>query len=131
MGSAQSLFLRSCRLGRIAAHWSGPDRSSGEQQMSNIPQFCCACGQHRRSRNIVMIEKKALTPGKGWGCVQCDLPIDGALAAICDDCAATEDPQIQFVFDGYLEEEKLIEIIELPNIPHVHDMTKHPEAERE
>ena len=57
------------------------------------PQKCCACGQTKRSRNIVMLEQKTLTLGKGWGCVQCGLKMDGAVAmrhpSRCCACGAT------------------------------------------
>lgn len=90
--------------------------------------FCCACGAKRKSRNIVMLEQKALTPGKGWGCITCGLPNDGAVAVICDPCAQSGNPQICFVFDGYVLGGKVIPITELPNVPHVHNLTRHPEV---
>ena len=40
---------------------------------------CCVCGvEGSRVRNIMMLHKRSLEPGKGWGCVQCGLPMDGA-----------------------------------------------------
>ena len=93
-------------------------------------QVCCACQQKTRSRNIVMLDEKALTPGKGWGCVQCGLSQDGAIAAICDACAEKGDPEIRFVFDGYISDGKMIPIGELPHIPHVHNLELHPEVQR-
>src|SRR5262245_21092641 len=96
--------------------------------MTKYPQVCCSCGAHRRSRNLVMLEQKALTPDKGWGCVQCGLSNDGAIAAICDDCAESRNPEIRWVFDGYLDEGKLIPIGELPDVRHVHKLELHPEV---
>lgn len=95
--------------------------------MTDYPMRCCACGQQKRSRNIVMLEQKGVTPGKGWGCFQCGLPMDGAIAAICDDCAEQGIPQIHFVYDGYVHDGKLIPIDELPQVRHEHNMALHPE----
>lgn len=48
---------------------------------------CCACGKTGISvRNIVSMPAEAPVPGTGWGCVVCDLPTNGALAVICDEC---------------------------------------------
>lgn len=96
---------------------------------TKYPQRCCACGVAKRSRNLVMLNQKALTPGKGWGCMQCGLPSDGALAAICDDCASG-DPEIRYCFDGYVTDGKMAPIAELPQIPHEHNMALHPEVEQ-
>lgn len=85
---------------------------------------CCACGREKRVRNIVMLDQKALTPGAGWGCVVCNLPNDGAVAVICDECAANGTP-LQFAVDGYLESGALVAIGELPDIPHAHDLKLH------
>jgi len=92
------------------------------------PQKCCACGQNKRSRNIVMLEQKTLTLGKGWGCLQCGLKQDGAVATICDNCAALGDAKIRWVYDGWVSEGKLVPIEELPDIPHQHNLTLHPEV---
>jgi hypothetical protein len=37
-------------------------------------------------RNVVLLTLKAPVPGTGWGCVVCDLPLDGAIALVCDSC---------------------------------------------
>lgn len=50
--------------------------------------ICCACGRTRTCRNIICTEFCAPEPGTGWGCVVCHLPQDGAVAVVCDDCAA-------------------------------------------
>jgi hypothetical protein len=51
---------------------------------------CCACHGTRNVRNLVMHDKRAPVPGTGWGCVLCDLPMDGAVSVLCDDCAAID-----------------------------------------
>lgn len=48
---------------------------------------CCACGREDETcRNIVMLSVRAPVPGAGWGCVVCGLPLDGAIAVLCDAC---------------------------------------------
>jgi hypothetical protein len=97
---------------------------------AGIPQQCCACGKKKPARNIWMLDVKGPAPGKGWGCVQCGLPSDGAIAAFCDECAAMDPPPLpQFVFDGYVMEGKLMRFQELPGIPHVHDMAFHEDEQ--
>lgn len=55
---------------------------------------CCNCGEVRPDvRNFVQLEVKAPEPGKGWGCLVCGLPMDGAMAVLCDTC-------IEAVIDG-------------------------------
>jgi hypothetical protein len=62
-----------------------------KQQMNDIKikGNCCICNIHNNTvRNIVLLERKnTINPGKGWGCVICDLPEDGAVAILCDPCA--------------------------------------------
>lgn len=48
---------------------------------------CCACGGHADLATFLMLPFRAPVPGTGWGCVVCGLPPDGAIAAICDECA--------------------------------------------
>lgn len=49
---------------------------------------CCACGRigHSPVRNILLLDVQGLEPGRGWGCSVCNLPADGAIAIVCDDC---------------------------------------------
>lgn len=49
---------------------------------------CCACRIVRVLRTVRELPERASEPGTGWGCVTCQLPPDGALAALCDECAA-------------------------------------------
>lgn len=35
---------------------------------------------------LLSLQKKSPTPGRGWGCVVCGLPADGAMAAVCNAC---------------------------------------------
>ncbi|MFB2770351.1 hypothetical protein ACE1AT_13830 [Pelatocladus sp. BLCC-F211] len=64
---------------------------------------CCQCGCSGQSvRNMVMLNKKAPVPGTGWGCLICNLPSDGALAVVCDDCLTTKEPPYKQVVSGYV-----------------------------
>ena len=54
---------------------------------------CCACRQRGPTvRNIVMLTFRAPLPGRGWGCFQCGLPSDGAIAVLCDRCLESSAP---------------------------------------
>jgi hypothetical protein len=53
---------------------------------------CCACEEIIDTvRNIGFLDRRCAVPGHGWGCVVCELPLDGALIVLCDRCATAED----------------------------------------
>jgi hypothetical protein len=56
--------------------------------MSDTPKLgtCCICGGTQNVRSIVMLNRKNVFRGHGWGCVVCNLPLDGASAVLCDRC---------------------------------------------
>lgn len=56
---------------------------------------CCACGGADNIRNVMMLHKRAPVPGTGWGCIVCGLPLDGAVAVLCDHCIETQAPITQ------------------------------------
>lgn len=86
---------------------------------------CCACGKSGPSvRNIHMLPWKAREPGKGWGCVVCGLPPDGASAVYCDECHESNAPLVWAV-DGYLAAHGRILIKELPHEAHEHNEALH------
>lgn len=90
---------------------------------------CCACGQPGAAvRNIIMLERQAPQAGTGWGCVQCGAPNDGALAVVCDHCAAHDVP-LQFACAGPLREHGRVPFADLMGT-HAHDLAKHPELDR-
>ena len=48
---------------------------------------CCVCEASGPSvRNVLMLGQRSPTPGKGWGCLECGAPSDGAIAVVCDAC---------------------------------------------
>ena len=68
---------------------AGESQQSFASEFAFRPRTCCACGQCAISRNIAMLPWLCALPGKGWGCVVCGIPANGAIAIICDRCAET------------------------------------------
>jgi len=79
--------------------------------------------------NIILLHKKVPIPGHGWGCLQCNLPPDGAVAVLCHKCMAKK-AEPKFACRGYPANEGRIPIDELKG-GHEHDWSKHPEDEHE
>ncbi len=91
---------------------------------------CCICGQVDPTvRTIILLPRKGPMPGRGWGCVACGLPPDGAVAVICDKCAALPDPSasLRFACRGHPGTDGRLPIGDLPAEPHQHDLSRHPE----
>ncbi|HEY1234768.1 MAG TPA: hypothetical protein VGH22_15425 [Candidatus Binatia bacterium] len=117
------------------ARWEAA--SAGELELfGNEPDIdetnlgsCCACGKTGKEvRTIIMLNKRGASPGTGWGCFQCGLPLDGAVVVFCDDCFdAKAEPQFACV--GYPKENVRIPIANLPSEPFDHDASKHPEMD--
>lgn len=83
---------------------------------------CCICGGGE-PRAIIMLGVKGEVPGHGWGCVVCNLPMDGASAVLCDECCEgwqSGAVKLQWACRGYPAEDGRIAIDELTE-PHVHD----------
>lgn len=59
--------------------------SNGDYAPPNLGT-CCICGTADDVRVVLMLNKKCPTPGRGWGCLVCGLPEDGAVAVLCSDC---------------------------------------------
>jgi hypothetical protein len=89
---------------------------------------CCACGKVDPTvRNVIMMDKRGPKAGEGWGCVQCGLPMDGAVYVLCDACFA-EKHEPKYICVGYPKENVRIPITEITE-PFEHDMTKHNNGE--
>lgn len=102
--------------------------------MSSLPTFddvpdlgpCCACSTTFNVRNIMCMPFKSPEPGYGWGCMECGLPPDGAVAFICDNCL-DEEIEIQYIAVGPTAEHRRYPISMLTNTePFDHDLSKHP-----
>jgi hypothetical protein len=95
-----------------------------EPEYQNFPP-CCACEKTEGDiKNIVLLKQKLPKPGKGWGCLQCGLPFEGAVAALCNECVDLGRP-IRFAIVSYDSTER-IPIAELGE-EFDHDKSKHPE----
>jgi len=100
--------------------------------MSTLPTFdetpdlgpCCACGSTFDVRNIMCMPFKSPEPGYGWGCMQCGLPLDGAVAFICDTCLETN-AEIKFIAVGPAAEHRRAPM-PTDAEPFDHDESKHP-----
>lgn len=109
------------------------DRRRGDDDEPELSiAKCCACGESNETvRNIVMLDNKTAEAGTGWGCVQCGLASDGAVAVLCDLCAQA-DPvgdSIREAVVGYMRDGRREPIAAVRARPrHEHDMTKHPEV---
>lgn len=90
---------------------------------------CCACGRTGPTvRNLFCLAVKAPIAGRGWGCVQCGLPSDGAVVVLCDDCVS-EEVEPRFACRGYPASDGRIPIADLTG-EHVHNLDRHPELTR-
>lgn len=47
---------------------------------------CCVCRSSENTFNIVNLPYRTFIPGTGWGNVATGLPMDGAIAVVCDQC---------------------------------------------
>lgn len=79
---------------------------------------CCGCGTSEGVRNVVMMAQRAPVPGTGWGCVVCNLGLDGAVAVMCDACIGKPP---RFVCRGYPSSGARTPIGELSPEPFDHD----------
>ena len=47
---------------------------------------CCGCETLFNVRNSIMLDTQCAVPGRGWGCLVCSLPANGAVVVLCDEC---------------------------------------------
>jgi hypothetical protein len=77
--------------------------------------------------NVMMLHRRGPVPGKGWGCVACGLPADGAVAVLCDACTERyqkdETVELRFVCWGYATSGLRVPIDQLPPGEFDHDMS--------
>lgn len=92
---------------------------------------CCSCGKTGADvRNVLMLHFKAPTPGNGcWGCFQCGLPAEGAVAVLCDECLEGDGEfELVTIVDGDPANNVRVQLDGFEQIPFEHDLSKHPEA---
>ncbi len=91
---------------------------------------CCIC-KGAGAVNIVMLPHPAPIEGRGWGCITCGLPMNGAVAVLCDRCLPTysEDPgSLKFVCCGYPGSDGRMPAADLDLASFDHDDAKHQES---
>lgn len=101
-----------------------------DDEFGDMPDLgqCCCCGGIENVRNVLMLHLKAKTPGAGcWGCFQCGLPNEGAVAVVCDRCL-NERREILYAVDGEARLNKRVPLSELTE-PFEHDMNKHRDGD--
>lgn len=89
---------------------------------------CCICGGLADVRNIMMLDRLSPIPGRGWGCMVCGLPADGATAVLCDACRddhTARDVPLKFVCRGYPAEDGRAPFEDLDAEVFAHDAEKH------
>lgn len=63
---------------------------------------CCHCESTAGVNTILMLKRRGPVAGIGWGCFQCGLPFDGAVAVLCDGCLEAG-REIKFVCKGRVD----------------------------
>lgn len=94
--------------------------------MPPIPESygpCCSCGR-RDAMNIIQLVGRAPVPGTGWGCLVCDLPMDGAMAVLCQACLRNNLP-IRFIVFGYVSHLQRFPYALMDKTDFQHDLDKH------
>lgn len=120
-----------------------------EEQLGEVPGQheeyrdlgpCCSCLKADcRARILVFIPRQGSTPGRGWGCLTCGLPPEGAFAVVCDPCARRHERQKNFTWtmlktfvtlgeDGSGKGRAPIDTL-LTAAEWVHDLSRHPEEQ--
>ena len=88
---------------------------------------CCIC-ETPGATVLGMLPRRAPMAGRGWGCAVCGLPSDGALAVLCEPCAAVYEAgeaTLNFACAGYPATDGRVSIDDLPPGEFKHDLTKH------
>lgn len=100
--------------------------------MSDHLGLCCVC-EARSARNVLTLPFRSMIPGHGWGCVVCDLPLNGAVAVLCDPCLdryRDDETILTRCCAGYPKQDGRVAVATLAADPFDHDMSRHPEEER-
>ena len=85
--------------------------------------LCCICEGKLDIVNIVNLPFKVKSES-GWGCVVCDLPMEGAVSLLCSICI--EDFVIEDIkFLTYGKTGRIPLPHEYERVIHEHDMSKH------
>lgn len=100
----------------------------------NMTEFgtCCVCEGGLEDCGLVQLGYKVESES-GWGCLQCGLAMEGAMAIVCKGCydkfGVQIEDQIKYVMDGKTGR---IPVPPVENrIPHKHDLSLHPDCEED
>ena len=74
---------------------------------------------------MIMLDRVAPEPGKGWGCLVCNLPSDGATVVLCDDCLEIKPQPLGNIIFGYPKENMRIKASAYPFQIFKHDEYLH------
>ena len=92
---------------------------------------CCICGAGSGSPAIVMLNQRSPISGRGWGCILCGLPANGAIAVVCGDCCQRRDSgqlavakDLRWACRGYPATDGRVPVEELTGT-HEHDLVRH------
>lgn len=108
-----------------------PEDDDDAEDASDPPDLgpCCICGKEDGVGNIIMLDRRAPVPGHGWGCFQCDLPMDGAVSVLCDGCLPNFQrfgmQALRFACRGRPATDGRVPIADLSLDEFVHDISKH------
>ena len=92
---------------------------------------CCIC-DGPGAVAMMMLNIRSQIPGRGWGCVQCGLPLDGAVAVLCDPCFdryQRGETGLVNCCAGYPATDGRVLIDSLDQTPFDHDASRHPEMQ--
>src|SRR5882724_8298573 len=110
--------------------WTMAAEAAAEEPTPSALGACCACGlTGPEVGNLWYLPQKAPIAGHGWGCMVCGLPLDGAMAVLCDDCVA-QGAELMWACRGYPGSEGRVGIETLSG-EHRHDPAFHPDMDEE
>ncbi len=99
---------------------------------------CCRC-QQADANVLHMLEiKSPERDGRGWGCMVCGLPPEGAIVVFCEPCAqhfehdreaAAQWFETPTICLGFPQDNRRQQVEKKQMEPHDHDLTKHPKRQ--
>lgn len=90
---------------------------------------CCVCEEESKDvNNFIMLPYQAPVLGTGWGCFQCSMESNGAMAVVCSLCMIKLnhfEVELKFIIDGYPKDKKRKSLENYLKVPFVHNMELH------
>ena len=88
---------------------------------------CCVCEGEMEICNILQLGYKVESE-TGWGCLQCGLAMEGAVALVCDTCFIAYGNEIEDQIKYLVSDKERIPVPPVENrVTHKHDLSLHPE----